>query len=472
MSQPLVSLALTRSDEGEAVLLQEDDFDCAEVLGESNFKANRYPQNVYDLVYNSLKTVSERITNLRTYGISVDDVDAFYSNIINDNPDLFYVSSSFIYYYNEASNLVTTIVPKYVDEIEDIPAAQMLFDEGVNKALSCVDNSMNDLQKAVTLHDYICSYAVYPTIYDENGAYVAAWDKNIYHSAYGFFYDYNAVCAGYTLTYSYLLKELGIESEYAVSSPMEHAWNKIKIDGEWYNVDITYDNFDFVEAENTYGVVSHRCFLKSDSYFKGEGGLYHYGYELYDGCDSDSTLYDDAFWNDVNTSIYTVDGDFYYLDPVYDNHTATLVKRTADGTETTIPNSTFRGATLSFSNKPTDENGVIHKVTKNDILIRFQYMDNKFYVSAYSSNGGTQTSIVSLTKDGERHTVLSGLGYLISLGSIDGELVYQTYADMSTVVTLDKREYFRNNLTTYNSYPDANNDGVVNGRDWGYIINS
>ena len=269
MSAPFISFAQVRTGEGEATLLQEGEYDIA--TGESvHLGATKSTaETVIENIHSGLLSYSDNI-DVSAVRCSVDDFDAFYSNIINDNPDLFFVSSSYRYYYNKTSNYVTAVVPQYAMTQDEVESALEVFYAGAEKALKEVDSSMSDLQKALTIHDYICSNAIYPNIYDENGNYVAALDLDIYHSAYGFFKNNIAVCAGYTLTFSYLMHQLGIDCEYVSSDKMEHAWNKIKLDGNWYNIDITYDNSDYVGGENTYGLAYHSCFLKSDSYFQSE----------------------------------------------------------------------------------------------------------------------------------------------------------------------------------------------------------
>ncbi|MBR3149745.1 MAG: hypothetical protein IKF64_06200 [Eubacterium sp.] len=463
MCAPLISFAQVRVGEGEATLLQEGEFDIA--TGESIHRAA--PQSTLDTVANNvymgLLSYSNRI-DVSQAQLSQDEVDAFYSNVINDNPDLFYVSSSYRFYYSQSSGKVTAIVPQYAMEQNEVEAALDIFYAGVEKALKEVDSSMSDLQKALTLHDYICAYAIYPNIYDSNGYYDSSLDLDIYHSAYGFLKNNIAVCAGYTLTYSYLLKQLGIDCEYVSSDDMEHAWNKVKIDGKWYNVDITFDNADFNDAENTYGLAYHTCFMKSDSFFQSENGMYHYNYLTYDAANATDTSYDSAFWDDVNSRIYTVNGDYYYMNPNYNSQNAVLTKRTTGGTETTIGTS-YRAATFSITRYAKDSSGTMHEIPHRDILIRLLYLDGKFFVNDYNN-------IYAVTMNGTKYTAFSKTGYLISLGSVDGNLVYQTYDDQSTVVAIDKKEYFNDNLLSYHIYADTNNDGYINGRDWAYIVNS
>ncbi|MBE6719978.1 MAG: hypothetical protein E7571_04895 [Ruminococcaceae bacterium] len=469
MCVPFASMAAVRTGEGEATLLQEGEYDIATGesvhLGAVSSTADTVSENVHQ----GLLAYSSRI-DVSTLSCPVEDFDAFYSNVINDNPDLFFVSSSYRYYYSERTGNVTAVVPQYAMPQSEVESALEVFYAGADKALAEVNDSMSDLQKALVIHDYICSYAVYPQIYDANGNYVASLDLDIYHSAYGFFKDNTAVCAGYTLTYSYLMHRLGIDCEYVSSGDMEHSWNKVKIDGEWYNVDITYDNADYVEGDNTYGLGYHSCFMKSDSYFQSESGLYHYNYADYDAGTADSTAYDDSFWNDVNSRIYILNGDFYYLDPDYSNQSVLLKKHTLSGSETVI-GSSFRAPTLSITRFANDSSGTQHQIPHTDILVRLLYLDGRFYVTDYQN-------LYSVYTSGAKFTIASGIGYTISLGSVDGSIVYQTYNDMSTVVKLDKNEYFKNRLAAeaddsdYNNYPDVNSDGFINGRDLAYIINS
>lgn len=51
------------------------------------------------------------------------------------------------------------------------------------------------------------------------------------------------VCAGYADILRNALAMVGIESRYVSgkASDEAHAWNKVKLDGEWYNTDITWD---------------------------------------------------------------------------------------------------------------------------------------------------------------------------------------------------------------------------------------
>lgn len=84
------------------------------------------------------------------------------------------------------------------------------------------------------------------------------------------------LCEGYARTLAYLCQRAGIECMYVVGTAnysgtgddgsgqaFDHAWNKVKIDGEWYNVDPT--NNDGMSVDSPY--VYYKNFLQSDSEF-------------------------------------------------------------------------------------------------------------------------------------------------------------------------------------------------------------
>ena len=456
---PFCAFALVSSDEDELSLLQEGDFEI-ETSNKVSYNApsGSIIKTVEEHIYEELLNVSSSI-NITIYRISTDDVGALLANVINDNADLFYVSSSYRFSYLTGSNVVTSIIPYYAMSYNEIQQAKEIFNNGANKALSVVDNSMSDIQKALVIHDYICDLAAYPKDAEIN-------DKEIYHSAYGLFCDGNVVCAGYTLAYSYLMHMLGIECEYVSSNDMAHAWNRVKIDSKWYNADLTYDDYNFYEGLNTYGSVHHNYFLKSDSYFEGESGLYHYDASTHDLCSAFSTDLDESFWDDVNSRIFVLDGDYYYLNPNFSSRRAYLTKRTPAGEENTI-GSYFSSASLTYTNYAYDSSGALHQISNPELLVRLAYLDNRFYIIAGNS-------LYSQHLSGKRYNITSISYYPTGLSVRNNNIVYNIYADNSSY-ELDKLEFFKNNITTskggYNNYADINNDLYVNAKDYLYINN-
>ena len=462
---PFTAFAYTEEGVAEASILQGGSFDLPQtaVASVSMFGA-RSTTSVQDVIYQGLLDYNEEI-NISFFRIPVSSLVDLYSNVVNDHPDLFYVSSTFSYSYYPSNNTVAVIIPSYSMSAEEIERNKAIFNEGVEKALSVVDDSMNDVQKALVIHDYMCDVGTYPVLqFDSNGNVLN--DMEIYHSAFGFFYDGKVVCAGYTLAYSYLMESLGIQCEYVASNSMGHAWNIINIDNNWYHIDLTYDDvYNFNERENMRGAAHHRCFMKSDTAIKGNMGYYHYGYSTYDGAVASDTTYDDYFWNEVYTMIPVINGVYYYPEFNPTTKYTYMTKRTVDGAVSKVTTKNFNSASLNMSGSYPDESGNYNTVAFKEPLIRVAQLDGRMYI-AYNEY------IYSLTPTGKYYKICDMTNYPVGFGVQDGSLVYQPYSTYTPVI-VDKEQYLNDYFMTtadttentygeYNNYPDVNYDGIVN----------
>lgn len=105
---------------------------------------------------------------------------------------------------------------------------------------------MNDALKARQLHDWLIRHCEYE---DEKDGETLNDNEN--HVASSVFLSYaintrgtgvgETVCDGFAKAYTMLLSKAGIESYYIGHDI--HVWNLVKIDGKFYHVDVTDDNF-------------------------------------------------------------------------------------------------------------------------------------------------------------------------------------------------------------------------------------
>ena len=84
------------------------------------------------------------------------------------------------------------------------------------------------------------------------------------------------VCTGFSYIFKMLLEYIGIESNICIGyfkigreKEIPHAWNQVKIDGNWYNIDISYG----IEHYNEYirieeGKIPKYFLLSDDEYYK------------------------------------------------------------------------------------------------------------------------------------------------------------------------------------------------------------
>lgn len=111
----------------------------------------------------------------------------------------------------------------------------------------------------------INEYLVLNTSYADASRY-SGLTEDIYTS-YGLLNNKLAVCQGYATAAYTMLKAAGLEVRYVVGDAYSkngtgeaHAWNKVKIDGKWYNLDVTWND----PVPNRPNTVSYQYFLLSD----------------------------------------------------------------------------------------------------------------------------------------------------------------------------------------------------------------
>jgi hypothetical protein len=114
-------------------------------------------------------------------------------------------------------------------------------------------SSKSDIQKIRVVHDSIISSISY-----DNYASAAS------HTPYGLLSTGLAVCDGYSDTFRIFMLLNGIEciTVEGYTDSTSHAWNQVKLDGKWYNIDLTWDDPVGAGARLRYNY-----FLKSDDYF-------------------------------------------------------------------------------------------------------------------------------------------------------------------------------------------------------------
>ena len=88
------------------------------------------------------------------------------------------------------------------------------------------------------IHDYLVNNIVYPSSWSGTGVHTLNYALN----------EGVCVCDGYAKAFYFLCKANGIEAFIVGGTASDdrgsesHAWNKVKIDGKWYTIDVTWDD--------------------------------------------------------------------------------------------------------------------------------------------------------------------------------------------------------------------------------------
>ena len=154
--------------------------------------------------------------------------------------------------------------------------AETIYNKAKAVLRNIIANDMTDYEKALCIYDWIAVN----TMYNRNYAYYddATIMQNPQFYLEGIFWNDNlriGVCDAFSKAYSLLCNMEGIEcikiSGEAIVNPQTtqrggHAWNKVKVDGNYYAVDITWTEFTANLNSTTYEMLEHKYFLVSDSY--------------------------------------------------------------------------------------------------------------------------------------------------------------------------------------------------------------
>ena len=149
-------------------------------------------------------------------------------------------------------------VPYVLLTVDEIKTNEERLKIKLDKILKDVPEGLTEYETALYFHDLIVentSYDLDALAYIETGT---RYTKFLYEStAFGCLVNGRAVCSGYSAAYQLLLQSSGIMSGRVASNT--HEWNYVRLDGEYYFVDSTWD--DPVADDGTSDSLLHKYFM-------------------------------------------------------------------------------------------------------------------------------------------------------------------------------------------------------------------
>ena len=140
--------------------------------------------------------------------------------------------------------------PEFAIENSD---AERIYNKAKDILRNIISKDMNDFEKALAIYEYIISAVAYDNDTYENIEAIPS-AKNACYYLEGVFDYGRAVCDGKSKAFVLLCGIEGIDAVrefgYDERANLGHAWNYVKIDGEWYCVDTTAgDSFKSVGSQ-------------------------------------------------------------------------------------------------------------------------------------------------------------------------------------------------------------------------------
>lgn len=155
----------------------------------------------------------------------------------NDHPEVFWLKS---YYEYENFDYETGIWLTYTMSGDKLVTAKKEF----NTAVDTISKSV-PYGTECEREEYIHNYIINNCDYDEEAAESEGVQGNE-NDAYGVFVDGKAVCEGYSKAFQVLCNKADIDciQLMGIVDSDNHVWNCVKIGGDWYQIDVTWDDVD------------------------------------------------------------------------------------------------------------------------------------------------------------------------------------------------------------------------------------
>lgn len=221
-------------------------------------------KRMYLSVVEGVKSEKEKVD----LGFFTNDKEEFKKDVtlamyayMADNADVFYVASEYTVEYKDylvarkgVAHIKYTVTGKKLEE------QKKKFDSQIDSIISkVIKGNMTEYQKELAIHDYLVSNINY---YTHSGISEIPDEK---HLAYSALVDNSAVCDGIAKAFKVLMDKINVECivTMGTSDGEPHAWNIVKLDNEYYHVDLTADGLK-VDGK-VLGLATHLYFNLTDT---------------------------------------------------------------------------------------------------------------------------------------------------------------------------------------------------------------
>ena len=216
-------------------------------------------KEIYNKVLTAATTMQTGLVELGDY--SHQDVQLVCRGVLSDRADLFWLPESFVVSKKDDGTICVgfeCLKNNYLvlkDQKEDFQGRLNDTIAEINKGIK---SDMSDFEKELYYHDWLC----------ENVNYSQTVDDDLVYTAFGALVNKSAVCEGYARAMQLLCNTQGIDCHIVYGSAKNengkyigHMWNQIKIDGKYYNLDVTVDhtngNYDYFNVTDKFIEQTH-----------------------------------------------------------------------------------------------------------------------------------------------------------------------------------------------------------------------
>lgn len=146
-----------------------------------------------------------------------------------------------------------------ISYVLDADATDKMQEDSLAKAKeisdSIIKDGMSDYEKEIAINDYLCENAAYNDKILEAISDEGTIDDNVVYeypnsfTPYGILCENVGVCESYAEAFLLIAQECGLEAiiETGKMQNVNHEWNRVKLDGGWYMLDVTNNDSDMIK---------------------------------------------------------------------------------------------------------------------------------------------------------------------------------------------------------------------------------
>lgn len=232
------------------------------IVANTGFTDYSDPENIYirfrDALtgYNNCIDFSGKLTH--------DAITEAVSMLRKNDPDIFWLNGYSIISDRKHTQIKFRVLNDYSPaQLSQMHSALIAAADSI---IAKVPQDTDDYGKILFVHDCL----IRNTVYDSPGA--ASVRNGIWGTSYGCLVNCKAVCQGYAEAFMYIMNKLGIECgiTHGDTDDDKHAWNYVKVDGDYYWIDVTWDdpidmNSDADNLRYTYFLINDEMLMRSRS---------------------------------------------------------------------------------------------------------------------------------------------------------------------------------------------------------------
>lgn len=155
-----------------------------------------------------------------------------FAAVYNDHPEIFWMETAYYGKYGRDGHCVE-IDLRFNRTAGNLEEEKNRFQEAAGAVIAGAAGAESDYEKEKRVHDLLIDKISYDLGAEMN------------QSAYSALVNGRTVCAGYARAFQYVLQQMGIPCYYCTGYAGEsHAWNIVRLEDGFYNVDTTWDDTD------------------------------------------------------------------------------------------------------------------------------------------------------------------------------------------------------------------------------------